>query len=140
MRPAEIRVELRLTYSAIKNALGAPTIWFRPPFGLRNPWLAAEARALNMRVVMWTLLPGDWRAPSAEWLIRRMQPIADRAERALKQDSGTGEILCLHDGSHHEQDADRTRTVAALEHWLPRWRDLGLEFVTIDNAVSAPAH
>jgi len=139
MRPAEIRVELRLTYSAIRNLLGAPPVWFRPPFGLRNPWLAAEARELNMRVVMWTLLPGDWRAPSAEWLIQRMEPIAVRAQRALKRGSGTGEILCLHDGSHHEQDADRTRTLAALEHWLPRWRDLGLEFVKINNAVSAPA-
>jgi len=137
--PAEIRVELRLTNSAIKNALGAPPIWFRPPFGLRNPWLAAEARELDMRVVMWTLLPGDWRAPSAEWLIRRMQPIADRTKRALAQQSATGEILCLHDGSHREQNADRTRTLAALEHWLPRWRDLGLEFVTIEQAVRAPA-
>ena len=138
-KSAEIRVELRLTHSVIKNVLGAPPKWFRPPFGLRNPWLAAEARELNMQVVMWTLLPGDWHAPTAEWLIRRMQPIADRAQRGLKQGARTGEILCLHDGGHREQGADRTRTLAALEHWLPRWRDLGLEFVTIDTAVSAPA-
>jgi len=91
-----------------------------------------------MRVVMWTLLPGDWRAPSAEWLIQRMEPIAVRAQRGLKRGSGTGEILCLHDGGHREQETDRTRTLAALEHWLPRWRDLGLEFVTINNAVNAP--
>ncbi len=136
---AQIRVELRLAHSAIKNAFGAPPKWFRPPFGYRNPWLAAEARELSMRLVMWTLLPRDWRAPSVEWLIHRMQPIASRAKRALAHASGTGEILCLHDGSHHEQNADRTRTLAALEHWLPRWRDLGLEFVTIENAVSAPA-
>src|SRR5260221_14490612 len=58
-RSADIRVELRLTHSAIKNTLGAPPKWFRPPFGLMNPWLAAEARELNMRVVMWTLLPVD---------------------------------------------------------------------------------
>jgi peptidoglycan/xylan/chitin deacetylase (PgdA/CDA1 family) len=48
---------------------------------------------------------------------------------------GTGDILCLHDGWHRQLNADRTRTLAALEHWLPRWRDLGLEFVTIDEAV-----
>jgi peptidoglycan-N-acetylglucosamine deacetylase len=137
--PTEIRVELRLTHSAIKNLTGAPPRWFRPPFGMRNPWVAAEARELNMRVVMWTLLPGDWRAPSTEWLIRRMQPIASRAQRALAHASSTGEILCLHDGSHRVQNADRSATLAALEHWLPRWRDLGLEFVTIENAVSAPA-
>jgi hypothetical protein len=29
--------------------------------------------------------------------------------------------------------------VEALQYWLPRWRDLGLEFVTIDKAVSLPA-
>src|SRR6202008_1661595 len=46
--PSEIRVELRLTHSAIKSVLGAPRKWFRPPFGFRNPWLAAEARELNM--------------------------------------------------------------------------------------------
>lgn len=135
-RPAQIRVELRLTYSAIKNILGAPPKWFRPPYGFRNPWLAGEARELNMRVALWTLLPGDWKAPSTEWLIERMQPIAARARRDIQRGSGSGEVLCLHDGSHHEQGADRNRTLAALEHWLPRWRDLGLEFVTIQNAVS----
>jgi len=50
-----------------------------------------------------------------------------------------GDILCLHDGSHRQLNADRLPTLAALEYWLPRWRDLGLEFVTIDEAVSAPA-
>jgi peptidoglycan/xylan/chitin deacetylase (PgdA/CDA1 family) len=53
--------------------------------------------------------------------------------------NGTGDILCLHDGYHRELNYDRTRTLAALEHWLPRWRDLGLEFVTIDEAVGTPA-
>lgn len=51
---------------------------------------------------------------------------------------GAGDILCLHDGYHRQQNYDRTRTLAALEHWLPRWRDLGLEFVTMDDAVRTP--
>jgi peptidoglycan/xylan/chitin deacetylase (PgdA/CDA1 family) len=103
------------------------------------------ARELNQRVVMWTLIPGDWRATSSEWLIPRIQPIAARAQRNLGAAGAagggatTGDILCLHDGSHRQLNADRLPTLAALEHWLPRWRDLGLEFVTIDEAVSAPA-
>jgi peptidoglycan/xylan/chitin deacetylase (PgdA/CDA1 family) len=88
---------------------------------------------------MWTLIPGDWRAESAEWLIARMQPIGDHAKKAPPvmgvAAAGKGDILCLHDGGHRELNADRTRTLAALEHWLPRWRDLGLEFVTMDEAV-----
>jgi peptidoglycan/xylan/chitin deacetylase (PgdA/CDA1 family) len=136
--PLQIREELRRCQDAIANALNAAPKWFRPPFGLRNPWLASAARELDLRTVMWTLIPGDWHAPTTEWLIPRMKPIADRAAR-LQSATGTGDILCLHDGSHRGQNWDRTRTLAALEYWLPRWRDLGLEFATIDQAVHTPA-
>jgi peptidoglycan/xylan/chitin deacetylase (PgdA/CDA1 family) len=92
---------------------------------------------------MWTLLPGDWREKPAEWLIPRLQPIADRVVKSTKSSSHSGgrwgDVLCLHDGSHRGLNGDRTRTLTALEHWLPRWRDLGLEFVTIDEAVRTPA-
>jgi peptidoglycan-N-acetylglucosamine deacetylase len=108
---------------------------FRPPWGFRSPWLAAVARQLHLGVVMWTLLPSDWRAPSAPWLIDRMQPIAARAAVNAQNATGTGDILCLHDGYHAQQNGDRRRTLAALEHWLPRWRDLGLKFATIEGAV-----
>ena len=98
-----------------------------------------RARELDLRTVMWSLIPGDWRAPTGEWLIHRMEPIADHAARLQSAATGTGDVLCLHDGSHRGQNADRTPTLAALEYWLPRWRDLGLEFVTIDEAVRTPA-
>jgi peptidoglycan-N-acetylglucosamine deacetylase len=137
--PSDIRIELRLCHSALTGLLRKPPKWFRPPFGLRNPYLANAARELNLRVVMWTLLPGDWRAPSAEWLIQRIEPIASRAKAGMQRSGGRGEVLCLHDGDHRRPDGDRNHTLAALEHWLPRWRDLGLEFVTIDDAVAAPA-
>jgi peptidoglycan-N-acetylglucosamine deacetylase len=139
LRPPEIFVELRLCQSAIAGILGAPPKWFRPPFGLRNPWLAAAARRLALRSVTWTVLPGDWRAQTDDWLIARMAPIASHAKRTAAGSTGAGDVLCLHDGSHRRQNGDRTHTLAALEHWLPRWRDLGLEFVTIEDAVSIPA-
>jgi peptidoglycan/xylan/chitin deacetylase (PgdA/CDA1 family) len=142
LKPDQITVELRCCNYSIIAATGAPPRWLRPPFGTRNPWVVPVARELKQRVVMWTLIPGDWRATSSEWLIPRMEPIATRAQRNLSAAGGgatTGDILCLHDGSHRQLNADRLPTLAALEHWLPRWRDLGLEFVTIDDAVSAPA-
>jgi peptidoglycan-N-acetylglucosamine deacetylase len=145
LKPDQITVELRCCNFSIVAATGAPPRWFRPPFGFRNPWVVPTARELNQRVVMWSLIPGDWMATSSEWLIPRMQAIATRAQRNLTATGGaegvasTGDILCLHDGGHRQLNADRLPTLAALEHWLPRWRDLGLEFVTIDDAVSAPA-
>ncbi len=146
LTPKEIRIELRLCHDAISNALGSPPKWFRPPFGMRNPWVIPAARELGYRTVMWTLIPGDWHTKPAEWLISRMQPITQHAQQSLADGpsssvdgSGTGDILCLHDGAHRQMNGDRSRTLAALEHWLPRWRDLGLEFVTIGEAVSTPA-
>ena len=139
-----IFVELRCCNYAIAAATGAPPRWFRPPFGFRNPWVVPTARELGQQVVMWTLIPRDWRAKSSQWLIPRMEPIAAHARRNLSSktasDPGsTGDILCLHDGWHRKLNADRSCTLAALEHWLPRWRDLGLEFVTIEDAVASPA-
>ena len=139
-----IYVELRCCNSAIVAATGQPPRWFRPPYGFRNPWVFLKARELRQQVVMWTLIPRDWRASSAEWLIPRMKPIAAHAQRNLSGKAasasvGTGDILCLHDGYHRQLNADRSHTLAALEYWLPRWRDLGLEFVTIEHAVGSPA-
>lgn len=134
---ARTREELHRCHDAITFALGAPPKFFRPPFGWRNPWLASTARELNLQVVTWTLLPGDWRAPTPEWLVQRMQSISAHGKSAAN--SAGGDILCLHDGGHRAQNADRTRTLAALEQCLPRWRALGLDFVTMNEAVSTPA-
>lgn len=165
LAPSQIADELHACHETIASALGAPPKWFRPPYGFRNPWVIPAAQALGCATVMWTLIPGDWKEKPLEWLIRRMQPIANHAQRwssttpkeppechserreesAFPQDprkekkGGTGDVLCLHDGSHRGINGDRTRTLTALEHWLPRWRDLGLEFVTMDEAVSTPA-
>jgi peptidoglycan-N-acetylglucosamine deacetylase len=154
--PKQIHEELSRCSDSIAQELGNPPKWFRPPYGFRNPWVIPAAAALGCTTVMWTLIPGDWREKSTEWLIQRMNPIATNAERSANNEkqiprakttlgmtsydqrataSATGDILCLHDGWHRQLNADRTRTLAALEHWLSRWRDLGLEFVTIDDAV-----
>ena len=134
-----IRDELQLTQAAIFAAAGFAPKWFRPPYGFRNPWVGKTAEELSLRTVMWTLIPGDWTPQAPEQLIRKMQPIERHAERNLASPNETGDILCLHDGGHRELNADRSHTLKALEHWLPRWRDAGLEFVTIEEAVKTPA-
>ncbi|HKF25769.1 MAG TPA: polysaccharide deacetylase family protein [Candidatus Acidoferrum sp.] len=137
MGPAAVRQELQNCQAALHEATGSSAKYFRPPFGFRNPWVVSTARQLGMETVMWTLLPGDWKARSGEWLAARMRPIAQHAERPKRQ--GAGDVLCLHDGAHRALGGDRTSTLEALEYWLPRWRDLGLKFVTISEAVSLPA-
>lgn len=137
MPPSAVRGEMERCQEALASALGNPAQYFRPPYGFRNPWVISTARTLGMQTVMWTMIPGDWKANSGEWLSDRMQPIARHAEHAPRFKAG--DVLCLHDGGHRALGADRTPTLAALEHWLPRWRDLGLKFVTISEAVQNAA-
>jgi peptidoglycan/xylan/chitin deacetylase (PgdA/CDA1 family) len=135
--PNAIRNEMRQCQDALQEIVGSPAEYFRPPFGLRNPWVISTARELAMQTVLWTLLPGDWREKPVEWLTPRMQQIAENAQNATRRNSG--DILCVHDGAHRHLGGDRSRTLGALEYWLPRWRDLGLKFVTIAEAVHTPA-
>jgi peptidoglycan/xylan/chitin deacetylase (PgdA/CDA1 family) len=136
--PEETRSELLRCTEAITHATWQEPRWFRPPFGFRSPWLGALVQQRQMRTVMWTLIPGDWRPKPADWLIQHMQPIAAHAQSLSakndqQQSTNTGDVLCLHDGDYARPNGDRTRTLAALEYWLPRWRDLGLEFATISE-------
>jgi len=139
--PRKTTEELKRCTHAIREAAGVAPRWFRPPFGFRSPWLHEIVKRQGMRTVMWTRIPGDWRVKPAEWLIKRMNPIAENARKKLPPGTGyggglTGDILCLHDGNYRHQNGDRAHTVAALEYWLPRWSDLGLEFVTMDETLS----
>lgn len=138
LSPRAIRNELQQCQSALQDAVGAAAKVFRPPYGLRNPWVVGTARELGMQTVMWTLLPGDWRGKSVEWLTGRMGPIADHAQDSASRTAG--DLLCLHDGAHRQLNGDRIRTLKALQYWLPRWRDLGLKFVTIGEAANTAAH
>lgn len=139
LSPDAIRDEIEQTQDAIAAATGSAPRWFRPPYGFRNPWVVKSAARFGMRTVMWSLIPGDWKPRPLEKLIGNMQPIAARAQKNLASRNAAGDILCLHDGGHRALNADRTNTLKALEYWLPRWRDAGLKFVTIEEAVSAPA-
>jgi hypothetical protein len=44
-----------------------------------------------------------------------------------------GDIVLLHDGDHRVVNGDRHHMVAAVEYWLPRCRDSGIRFVTLDE-------
>ena len=135
----ETRSELLRCTDAIFHTTHEEPRLFRPPFGYRSPWLGEIVSQNRMQGVIWTLIPGDWRAKPVAWLTARMQPIADHATKNLSsgnapQSQARGDLLCLHDGDYKHLNGDRSHTLAALEYWLPCWRDLGLEFVTITQA------
>jgi peptidoglycan/xylan/chitin deacetylase (PgdA/CDA1 family) len=132
-----IREELQRCQGVLQEVSGSAAKYFRPPFGIRNPWVIGTAKRLGMQTVLWTQLPGDWRGKPAEWLRARMQVITENLEKSAERSAG--DVLCLHDGAHRHLGGDRAGTLGALEYWLPRWRDMGAKFVTIAEAVGNPA-
>jgi len=127
--PAGIRGELARCQDAIAAAVHAePPLWMRPPYGYRSPLLGGEIRRAGMRgVVMWSKSCQDWRTQAPQRLIKSL-------ESAASADQPRGDIIMLHDGDHRALGGERHYVVAALEHWLPRWRDAGMEFVTIEES------
>ncbi len=121
-----IREELDRCQDAIAQAAGRRARWMRPPYGFRGPQLGPIVhRGGWAGVAMWSLTGYDWKPQPAEKLIARLR----RAR--------SGDIVLLHDGDHRALRGDRLHVVRALEYWLPRWRDAGIEFVTLDRIDSS---
>jgi peptidoglycan/xylan/chitin deacetylase (PgdA/CDA1 family) len=131
-----IEQELSRCQGAIASALGsgaAPPLWMRPPYGFRGPQLRGAVRSAGLRrVAMWSVIGYDWKPQPPEKLIARLA-------RVGKSRRWGGDIVLLHDGDHRALNGDRRHVVAALEHCLPRWREAGREFVTI-NALGEMPH
>jgi peptidoglycan/xylan/chitin deacetylase (PgdA/CDA1 family) len=128
LSPARIREELEQCQQAISAARVEPPNWMRPPYGYRSPLLAPELRRAGLRgMVTWSKICRDWKPQPPARLIRTLG-------RAGTSDVARGDIIVLHDGDHRGLGAERDYLLAALEYWLPRWRDAGKEFVTIETS------
>src|SRR5271155_4556796 len=117
-----IEAELERCDDASVAATGKSPRWMRPPFGYRSPLLDSIVRRRGgAGVAMWNVAARDWRTHSPE-------PVIQRLHRARG-----GDIVLLHDGDHRVPQGKRGHVVAALEYWLPRWRDAGIQFVNLDE-------
>jgi peptidoglycan/xylan/chitin deacetylase (PgdA/CDA1 family) len=117
----DIMDELQRCEDAIVGATGARTIAVRPPFGFRGPQFHWAARRLGFsKIVMWSISARDWKPQASTRVSRRIQKMAP------------GDIVLFHDGDHRASNADRSYMLQALEFWLPRWNDSGLQFVSLE--------
>jgi peptidoglycan-N-acetylglucosamine deacetylase len=126
---AGVRGELVRCQESIAAATHAePPLWMRPPYGYRSPLLRGEIRRAGMRgVVMWSKICWDWKPQPPDRLIEKLSRVA-------RPKLPHGDIVVMHDGDHRALGGDRHHVVSALEHWLPRWRDAGMEFVTMKSS------
>jgi peptidoglycan-N-acetylglucosamine deacetylase len=118
----KIEQQLARCDEAIATATGKPVRWMRPPFGYRGPQLdRVIRRRRGAGVVMWSVAARDWRPQPAARVIERLARVRG------------GDVVLLHDADYKTAGADRRHTIAALEHWIPRWKDAGFRFVSLDE-------
>ena len=126
---AQTRTQLVECRAALTDAVGEHSKLFRPPFGGRRPATLRIARELGLEPVMWNVTGYDWNSP----------PAADIEKKVARRVRG-GDVILLHDGGHKQMGADRAQTVIATDNLIPRYRDLGYEFVTVPEMKAAVSH
>lgn len=112
---ARLRRELESCRKALEDATGESTSWFRPPFGGRRPNVLRMVRRLGMEPVMWSVTGFDWKAKSADEIVRTVVRQIDTRSHSQS------EIVLLHDGGHQAFGTDRQFTVEATRVLLQRY-------------------
>jgi len=119
--PQFIFGQLERTQRAIEAGAGARPVWFRAPYGVRWPGLAAAQRRLGLTGVMWTVIGYDWNLT------------ADAVVRRVSGRISNGAIVCLHDGRELRANPDVRTTIAAVERLIPALLDRGYQLETVSG-------
>jgi peptidoglycan-N-acetylglucosamine deacetylase len=101
----DVRRQLESTSSAIARVTGSRPSLFRPPYGrlgdaTREHEIRAEAAALGMETVLWTVTPEDWQRPGLDAIVD-----------CVLGEAAPGAIVLMHDGGEVDCEAN----LAAVE-------------------------
>jgi peptidoglycan/xylan/chitin deacetylase (PgdA/CDA1 family) len=126
-RPRSMRAQIDRAERSIHDVTGVYAHFFRPPQGLRSPWLMQVLDQDSLVMVTWDDAPGDWFPYSAKQL----------AATTIRQ-AHPGSIILLHDGLNLARHPDRSATVEALPVIIHRLREEGYRFVTVPELLRHP--
>ncbi|MFI6694914.1 bifunctional polysaccharide deacetylase/glycosyltransferase family 2 protein [Streptomyces sp. NPDC050433] len=126
------RIDWELTQNqlVLAGAAGIRTSLFRPPYSSfahamdDKSWPVTEyIGSLGYITVLNNTDSEDWKRPGAGAISRNATPKTPHGAIVLMHDSG----------------GDRSQTVAALDHFLPRMQHEGYEFANLTEALGAPS-
>jgi len=124
---SDMQAQVNTAEQTIERATGQFTRLFRPPQGLKSPWMMRVLQRDSLITVTWDDAPGDWDPLPAATLI-------DRTLLAARP----GSIILLHDGMNLTHGADQSATVEALPSIIERLRARGYRFVTLPELLHCP--
>ncbi len=119
MSTQERKDEVTKGLQAITDATGqqASTI-FRCPGGNFDTSVATDLDGLVTAEIGWNVDTTDWKRPGADVIAQRIQS------------ASPGNIILMHDGG-----GDRSQTVAGLKQALPKLKEQGYSFITVQELI-----
>ena len=126
----ELEKEIKAAETAIKNATGQTTRYFRPPKAWLTEAEKQKIKDMGYKTVLWSLNSKDWVTfhdkQITSYILRHVQP---------------GDIILFHDsgGAITTEGGDRSQTVKTIPRLVRKLKERGYRFVTIsellENAV-----
>ncbi len=111
------------TQEMLRDILGKDMRFFRPPWGISNPFFIGRLKKMGFRIVPFDVIAYDWKKGV------KAEDIVMRVKRYVKE----GSIVLLHDGDETKEHADRMEVVKAIPGIVESLRALGYEFVRVDE-------
>ncbi|MBL0176791.1 MAG: polysaccharide deacetylase family protein [Ignavibacteria bacterium] len=104
---SRIEESVRTTSEAIAEATGILPRYFRPPYGQWNPAMTSVLDGLDLRLVLWNCMPGDY-LPGM-----RGEELAGELQRSVHG----GSIIVLHDNAKTADSiGSNIRSLASVLH------------------------
>ena len=119
-----IEGEITAAQNALTAISGQRPVFFRPPAGLRNPFLEPVLAKLGLTLATWSVRGFDTRTQDAALVVKR-----------LKRGLQAGAILLVHDGNAARTADDQPVILSVLPAILELARARGLKTVTLREAV-----
>ena len=103
LKPEVQFLEMKKTLDVL-HSLGAEVRYFRPPYGRYTPEIAAQAEALGMTIVLWSLDSQDWKRH-----VSRLDGLRSVSPVVQQSFSGMRGVFLFHDT--HKQTVETMRDV-----------------------------
>jgi peptidoglycan-N-acetylglucosamine deacetylase len=123
--PRRMAREIRTAQASLAALTGQRPCFFRPPAGLRNPFLEPILARQSLHLASWTRRGYDTRNRDADHVVRR-----------LTVGLGAGDILLLHDGNAARTAAGQPVILCALPLVLEAAAAAGLKPITLRAALA----
>ena len=122
--PGRMAREIAQGSQTLYRISGQMPLFFRPPAGLRNPFLDPLLRRFALHLASWTRRGYDTKEPRADVVLKR-----------LLRNFSAGDILLLHDGNAARSASGSAVIVEVLPLLLQAALHAGLHVVTLRSAL-----